>query len=132
MSSNWNADFFDEPPGHGGYRPGAGRKRRELEEAVAEDHIDYAKARARNEAAKASLNELDLQIKSKEFLPRTAFIQATATAIATFAQTCRTLPDALERKGVPPDVCEKVMHTIDAAMADLAAELEKFTEVKDE
>lgn len=120
-------DFFNDLPavGHGGYRPGAGRKGKDAEDAA--DYADYTKACARNEAAKASLNELDLLVKTKEYLPRSAFVEASATAVAAFAQTCRTIPDALERKGVPTDVCQKVSDTLDAALADLAIELEKFT-----
>lgn len=131
--SNLLDEFFGEDApisGHGGYRPGAGRKGKAVEDAGAEDYLDFNKARARNEAAKASLNELELQVKSKQYLPRSAYIEATATAIAAFAQTCRTVPDALERKGISPELCEKVMHTLDAALADLASELEKFTETE--
>lgn len=103
-----NAEFFEED------MPRRGSK-------------EFNEARARNESAKADLNELDFKVKSRQYLSRDAFIQASATAIATFAQTCRTLPDALERKGIPPSVCEQVMQTIDGALTELADELSKFT-----
>lgn len=123
------SDFFDDEipsPTHGGYRPNSGRKDKETEDSAKEHYVKYNEARARNEAAKAELNELDLKVKTKAYLPREAFVEASATAIATFAQACRTLPDALESKGIPSDVCEKVSEAIDAALTSLADELDKF------
>ena len=45
----------------GGARPGAGRKPADY--VPSEDRLDYEAARARNESAKADLNELELAIK---------------------------------------------------------------------
>jgi len=129
--SDFASAFFAAPStGHGGKRIGAGRKKKSEEQEAESSYKAYHDAKARNEKAKADLNELEVLKQTKAYLPRDAYIEASATAIATFAQTCRTIPDALERKGVPREVCQKVEQTLDAALADLAVELEKFTKIE--
>ena len=114
--------------GHGGARRGAGRKSADYEKP--QEVKDFDAARARNEMAKAELNELELKIKSREYGPRTAFRQAAATALASIAQTLRSVPDNLERRmGVSPEVAEEVGKQIDAALDDLASEFEMMTNV---
>src|SRR5690606_32340413 len=111
--------------GHGGARPnsapkppGAGKP---------EEGKDYDKAKARNEAAKAGLNELELKIKSGEYLSRTAYREASATLLAELAQGLRSLPDTLERKfGLSPEALLHVEKTIDEAMQGVADGLELF------
>ena len=111
--------------GHGGYRPGAGR--RPADYTPTPEQADLASAKARNEAAKADLNELELRIKSGEYVDRAAVREATATALATLAQTLRSLPDNLERKlGLDPKVAEEVGKLIDAALDEVANEFEKL------
>lgn len=96
-----------------------------------QESIDFDAARARNESAKAQLNELDLQIKSGEYGSRASFRQAAATALAALAQTLRSVPDNLERKlGVSPEIAAAVSEQIDAALDDLASEFEMMTNDK--
>lgn len=111
--------------GHGGRREGAGRKPRDYE--APEERVDYDKAKARNEAAKADLNELELRIKTGEYVPRAEVRQATATALATLAQTLRSVPDNLERKlGVAPGIAAEIGLQIDNALADVANAFESM------
>ena len=113
---------------HGGYRRGAGTKAAGY---VKPDELkDYDQAKARNESAKADLNELDPAIKRGEYVLRSAVQEATATALSALAQTLRSVPDNLERKlGVSPELALEVGIQIDAALNDVAA---KFEEMGDE
>lgn len=112
--------------GHGGARAGAGRK--PLGYQKPDEVVDYDKAKARNEAAKAALNELKLQVESGEYLSRSAFREASATLLAELAQGLRSIPDTLERKyGLAPEQVQYVQETIDAAMNSVAEGLELFT-----
>jgi phage terminase Nu1 subunit (DNA packaging protein) len=116
-------ELVDEIPRHGGRREGAGRPRTRSAEAESFD-----KARARHEAAKAELAELDLKVKTGEYVARSAVRQAAATASASLAQTLRSIPDNLERRlGVAPEVAEEVGRAIDAALNDLADEFQMMT-----
>lgn len=111
--------------GHGGRREGAGRKPADYEPP--EDAKNYNAAKARNEAAKAGLNELELKIKSGEYLSRAAYREASATLLAELAQGLRSLPDTLERKfGLSPEALLHVERTIDEAMQTVADGLELF------
>ncbi len=111
--------------GHGGARPGAGRKPKDYVKPAAIE--DFEEARARNESAKADLNELEFKIKSGEYVSRSAVIQATATAYATIAQTLRSLPDHLERRvALAPEVAEEVGRQIDEALGELAGVFERM------
>ena len=113
------------PNGHGGYRQGAGRRPRDYEPSG--DQADLASAKARNEAAKADLNELDLRVKSGEYVSRAAVREATATALATLAQTLRSVPDNLERElNIAPDLADDIGKRIDAALDEVADEFEKL------
>jgi phage terminase Nu1 subunit (DNA packaging protein) len=136
--------------GHGGPRPGSGRKKgyspkriKELEaqtesaetklddevEAVTSTALKKAQAVARKESALADLNELDYKVKSGQYLERAAFREAAATVLSELAQALRSLPDALERKhALPPKVIQDVERTVDEALASAAAGLEMFTE----
>lgn len=113
------------PGGHGGKREGAGRK--PYDYVKPPEGQDYDKAKARNEAAKAGLNELELKIKSGEYLSRAAYREASATLLAELAQGLRSLPDTLERKfGLSPEALLHVEKTIDEAMQGVADGLELF------
>lgn len=109
-------------PRHGGARAGAGRKPADY--VKPDEVVDYEKARARNEQAKAELNELELKIKSGQYVSRASVQQASATVLATLAQGMRSISDNLERRGVPPEVCVKVEAIITEGMADIASDLE--------
>lgn len=108
---------------HGGARQGAGRKPPGY--SPPPERADFDKARARNEQAKAELNELELAIKRGEFVERAVIRQETATALATIAQTLRSVPDNLERTlGVSPEIALEVGLMIDNALNDLAVAFE--------
>lgn len=114
------------PRTHGGARAGAGAHAKGYVKPTAAS--EYDQARARNELAKAQLNELDVKIKTGEYGSRAQFRQASATAIAALAQTMRSIPDNLERKlGVSADVATEVGVLIDNALNDLASEFEMMT-----
>lgn len=117
-----NVEILDPAPkgfgAHGGKRAGAGRKPKGYE--TPPEKLDYDKAKARSEAAKADLAELDFKIKSGQYVERNTVVQVVATAYAAIAQTLRSIPDNLERKGVAPEVCEKVGSHIDDTLNDLA------------
>ena len=110
----------------GGARPGAGRKPADY--VPSEDRLDYEAARARNESAKADLNELELAIKRGEYVPRAEVQAATATALSALSQTLRSVPDNLERTlGLSPDIAQEVGRQIDAALDDMATRFEELT-----
>lgn len=110
----------------GGARPGAGRKPADY--VPSDDRLDYEAARARNESAKADLNELDLSIKRGEYVPRAEVQEATATALSALSQTLRSVPDNLERTlGISPEIAQEVALQIDAALDDVANRFEEIT-----
>ena len=110
----------------GGARPGAGRKPADY--VPSDDRLDYEAARARNESAKADLNELDLAIKRGEYVPRAEVQAATATALSALSQTLRSVPDNLERTlGLSPDIAQEVGRQIDEALDDMATRFEELT-----
>lgn len=117
----------DEPKSaHGGTRKGAGRKGPGY--VKPQESVDFDSARARNETAKAVINEVEAKIKTGEYGSRVAFRQATATAMASLTQTLRSIPDNIERKlGVSGTVAAEVGALIDAALDDLATEFEMMT-----
>lgn len=88
-------------------------------------------AKARKETALAGLNELELQIKSGQYLPREAYREATATVLAALSQGLRSLPDMLERDfGLAPEVLIQIETAIDESLATVADTLALFTEKK--
>ena len=90
--------------------------------------VDYEKAKARNEEAKAGLNELELKIKSGEYVARAQVRQASATMLATISQTLRSISDNLERRGVQPEVCVQVEAAVNETLADAARDLAMLTD----
>jgi len=86
--------------------------------------IQYESARARNELAKAQLNEIAVRIQSGKYVSRSSVQQASATMLATLAQTLRSIPDMLERKGATPDVCQMVEVIVNDALDGAASDLE--------
>jgi hypothetical protein len=106
----------------GGARPGSGRRYQGY--VKPDEVISYDKAKARKESAMADLHELDYKVKSGQYVSRNAVRQASATAMAALAQTIRSLPDHLERRGVPPSVCVQ----IDAAITEVLGETAKALE----
>lgn len=115
------------PPGRGGARAGAGRKPDGYEKPQVAKDFDTAKAR--KETALADMHELNFKIKSGEFVSRAAMREASATLLATLAQSLRSLPDNLERKyALAPETAESIERDIDSALADVAAGLALFTD----
>lgn len=132
-----HADFELEPDGtarpakgfgpeqtikRGGARPGAGAKPAGY--VPPPEKVEFDKEKARNEKAKADLNELDYKIKSGEYVPRAAVQQASATLLATISQTLRSLPDTLERRlNLSPEVAEMIGVEVDAILDGLGEDL---------
>jgi len=112
--------------GRGGARAGAGAKPAGY--VKPDEVVDYEKAKARNEEAKAGLNELELKIKSGEYVARAQVRQASATMLATISQTLRSISDDLERRGVPPEVCVQVEAAVNETLADAARDLAMLTD----
>ena len=97
-------------------------------EDVTTTAIRKARALARKEEALAGLNELDLKVKSGQYLERAAFREAAATLLAELGQSLRSLPDTLERKhALSPQIVQEVEKSIDEALANVANGLEMFT-----
>lgn len=93
--------------------------------------VKTAMAKARKETALAGLNELQLKVKSGEYLPRAAYQEATATLLSMLAQGLRSLPDTIERKfNVPTDVLQLIEAAIDDALNEVAETLALFAEPK--
>lgn len=120
-----DVEILDPVPGRQ-RMPGGGRKPRDY--VKSEDVLDFEKARARHEAAKAANAELDLKIKTGEYVERVAVRQACATALASLAQTLRSLPDTLERKaGATPEQAKLAGEIVDNVLSDLADEFEMMS-----
>jgi hypothetical protein len=83
------------PTGHGGYRPGAGRKPNQPKPEKQEAQADYNHARARREEALASLAEIELQVKRNELIPADAVQEHWTGMIATMRQIMLALPSRL-------------------------------------
>lgn len=113
--------------GHGGYRPGAGAKPAGY--VPPKERVDLDREKARNEKAKADLNELELAVRRGQYVDRAQVRQAAATALSALAQTMRSVPDNLERKlGVSPEIAQEVGLLIDQALDDVANRFEAITE----
>ena len=106
---------------HGGARMGAGGK--PIGFVKSADQLDYENARARNEAARAALNTLKLQILRHEMRPRAMVVEKSATAIAALAQALRSIGDRLENEGVPLATCQMIERVISDTLNDLADDL---------
>lgn len=112
--------------GHGGARRGAGGKPAGYEKS--DDLKDLDAAKARHESLKADLAELELRKRRGELVERAGVQTAAATALATLAQSLRSLPDALEREaGISPEMSERIGVMIDHALDDCADSFEMMT-----
>lgn len=130
MSTHADFDLPSPPPvvkpisRHGGARPGSGPKPAGYQKP--QELIELDKEKARHEKAKADLAELDLAVKSGQYVSRDAVRQAFATMFSGFVQTMRSVSDNLERQGVAPEVCMKVDAVLNEAMADVGRDMELF------
>ena len=114
---------------HGGARPGAGRPAGSTSKSEHAQRFDVA--RARKEEALAGLNELDLQVKLGNYLPRDAFREAIATGLAGLTSALRGIPDNIERTAsVSPEVLEAISDQIDQALESLANQLKGFVDAR--
>lgn len=119
------SDIFDTPSkgsGRGGKREGAGRKPKGYVKPP--EVVDFERARARNEAAKADMNELDFLTKSGQWVNREQVRQAAATIMLSLAQTLRSIPDALEQTGIDPDICMRVETVINETLESASLDME--------
>lgn len=139
-------------PTRGGRRPGAGRPKgtgnEDMRRLAAAAELDpdlldpdsddrttiavrKAKATADKEEALAGLKALELKIETGKYLPRDAFREASATALATLSQGLRSIPDTLERRyNLTPDVLQAIEVTVDDALSQVADTLALFTEAR--
>jgi hypothetical protein len=118
-SNFWDAIAMEKItiPKHGGARPGAGRKPNDHISRGAE--LEFSEARARNESAKASLNQHRLMVAQGEYLPREAIRQAAAMAVAALRQAIASIPDNLERScALTPAQADIAQRMVDAALTE--------------
>lgn len=98
------------PPG----RRGAGR-------VMTDEEVGFEAARARNEAAKADMNEMKAQEMAGELLPRRVWQDASATVFAMLAQSLRGLSDNLERSaGLTAEQAASVDSVVNETLAEIA------------
>ncbi|MCF7967965.1 MAG: hypothetical protein K9K68_02235 [Methylococcaceae bacterium] len=84
------------PFGHGGYRPGAGRKPGStVSPEKRQAHADYASARARKEEALASLAEIELAKQRNELIPADAVQQYWEGMVSRMRGKMLNLPGRL-------------------------------------
>lgn len=120
----FDADWTPVGPSRGGARPGAGRKPAGYQKP--DEAVSFDKAKARKETALADLHELDFKVKSGQYVSRIEVKQASATAMAHLAQTIRSIPDTLERKGVPAATCAVIDSVITDTLAEAGVALAKL------
>lgn len=107
---------------HGGAREGSGKKPGGY--VKPQEAVDFDKAKVRTEVAKAQKLERENMVAEGLLVARAAVQQAAATAYAALAQSLRSIPDELERQGIPGDVCRKVEAIIDETMSGHASQME--------
>lgn len=121
---DFNLGSFTVTSTRGGARPGAGRKPAGY--VKPDEVVSFDKAKARKETALADLHELEFKVKSGQYVSRASVKQASATALAHLAQSIRSIPDTLERKGVPVATCALIEEVITATLAEAGKSLAKL------
>lgn len=107
--------------GHGGNRPGAGRK-------PTDTGTRYREAHADKERALADIRLMEAATKAGELIPADEVAETVATAFQRIAQTIFALPDQLERRaGLTPEQAETAQRVIHDAMDGLADDLAELT-----
>jgi hypothetical protein len=133
------ADFFDTRPrtslSRGGARPNTGPKPKAPKVPPAPSPAEaqeepsaykrYEIARAEKEMHLARQAAVKADIDEGAVVSRDAVITAAAKAFAACSQSLDAIGDALEREGLPIEVCERVMELVNAAKEQLAIDLEK-------
>lgn len=108
----------------GGARPGAGRKPAGWVPPPAK--MNYDEAKARNETAKAVLGELEVRIRTGQYVSRDVVRDVVATALSAISQRLRSLPDLLERRAaLNTEQVEITANEVDDALGALAEQLER-------
>ncbi|MCG5509630.1 DUF1441 family protein [Ectothiorhodospira lacustris] len=106
--------------GHGGARPGAGRKRKEAQS----DYIaQFNKARAEKETALARLRQAEADEKERALIRAEEVQNTVSRSFSVVAQSLLAIPDRLERVGMSGDQAEEVERIIHASMEGLADSL---------
>lgn len=110
--------------GWGGAREGAGVPN------TTEGRKDYEHWRAVHERAKALAAERENEVATGALLHRDHVAAASATAMSTFVQHMRALPDNLERAhGLAPEVVEAISKSVDDALSALADDLKELADL---
>jgi|GEM_PF-1963563 len=151
-----NHDFSDKGKpviaglGKGGARIGAGRKKKyvtaedkdaaALDDDIAQRWLEMStrdskalkeKAEAFKTYTLARGHDFEYRVKTGEYLPRTAFREATATALAMLAQRLRGLPDELERRcPLSPEILQRIEQVVDEVLASAADDLAQYAQVQ--
>jgi hypothetical protein len=104
-------------PGHGGHRPGAGRKPKTDQ---ADAYTILAKAKAKRETYRAQMEELRYNEAAGKLVAIDEFERVFASAIKMIAVTLESLPDVLERDaGINGAAVERCQAVIDQVREDL-------------
>lgn len=106
-------------PGHGGYRPGAGRKPKSEQNDA---YLLLAKAKAKREMYNAQLAELEYREKSGELIPfdllnrilSAAFVDIRASLLSQHNTIASQFPE------IPPDAIRWILESNRSVLAKLA------------
>jgi hypothetical protein len=104
---------------HGGKREGAGRK----PGPTANANERFMVARALKEESLARIRTMEADTQARGLIPAAEVESALAVAFSTVAQALLTLPDTMEREGLPPEAAATAERVIHAAMDGLADDL---------
>ena len=109
---------------HGGYRANAGRKSAVTEQATADAHILYHRSRAKREAHKAKIAELDERKRKRELLEAADVRREADTAARTVRDAFLALPDRVASMlvGLPED---QILEALRSEVRDTLASLSK-------
>jgi hypothetical protein len=117
MTDNDDPVIRKSTPGHGGARPGAGRKPKTDQ---ADAYTVLAKAKAKRETYRAQLEELRYKQAAGQLLDASTYERALSSAFSTVAQTLESLPDVLERDaGIDGAAVERCREVIDRMRDEL-------------
>lgn len=123
--SHDDTDSYERPERRGGARPGTGPKPAGYVKSSDLQKLDAAKAR--KEAALASKHEIELLEMRGEYVPRSAFRDASATLLAELVQGLRGIPDMLERRhGLTFAQAQAVETDVNAALETMRKGLQKL------
>lgn len=114
---------------HGGAREGAGRPRKVESSDKIKVASDYRDSRARHEAAKAAIAELDAATLAREYVSRATFAKASETIVRHFASTMQRHVDHMCRSlQLTPDADAMLRTRVDDALATLKRGMENLSQ----